>query len=249
MIFNYDVNGTLKDVLNDTKTSIISDPASIDAIKDYDVGIYRVANSDTNIFPNGYGILEILKGSNYCTARFSTINVPNPSTWRIEWNIDGTWYSNVWTDEQKIVKDLTAQLPVANGGTGATSAANARTNLGLCYAANDTESSNSSNPLSGLVSTISNAARVIYLEFVTEKSMENISTVTVTTLTGQLFGVNGVLDNLTSATNLTTGNYTASATKLSNRRVRISITKSSAFTNATALTPVTYWGTVGLKFT
>lgn len=249
MIFNFDVSETLKDVLNDTKTSITSDPASIDAIKNYNVGIYRVVIADTTIFPYGYGLLEILKGDTYCTARFSTINSSSPRTWRIEWNIDGTWYSNVWTDEQKIVKDLTAQLPVANGGTGATTAANARKNLGLCYAANDTESSGVSNPIHGVVQSSNNVVKAVYCEFTVAKSIENISTITVTALNGRIYGINGEIDNLAANADYTSGNYTATASKLSNTRIRILIAKSSAYANATVNTPVIYWGTVGLKFT
>lgn len=238
-----------RDTLHDTKTAILVDPASIDNIKGYDTGLYRIAIGTTTIFPHGYGILEIIKAQDYGVARFSNMNVPYPATWILQWNTNnGNWYINTWTDEQKYLKDLTAQLPVANGGTGAITAADARKNLGLCYAANDTETSNASNPIPGFLGTIANVARTLYLEFITEKSLENISTITVTALTGQLFGVAGALDGGTSA-DFTSGQYTATAVKLSNTRIRITITKASAFSNATASTPVVFWGSVSLKFT
>ena len=124
-----------------------------------------------------------------------------------------------------------------------------RKGLSLCYDANDTESSTASNPIYGVIQSSNNVVRSVFLEFTVAKSIENISTITVTALTGRIYGINGEIDNLTANADYTSGNYTATAIKLSNTRIRILIAKSSAYVNATVNTPVVYWGTVGLKFT
>lgn len=323
------LNGALKDVLNDTKTSITTDPASLDAIKSYDVGIYRVAISNTTVFPTGYGILEILKGQDYGMARFSNVNSANPAVWRVQWNTSsGSWYQGgVWLDEQKYVKEnkisnsgdtytgaLTYHTEQYTSGTAPSAtkyapffqlsdAADAnivifqgtsytngdegfeivsrrlkngswayntlrltldssgdpkvfvadqaawRKGLGLCYAANDTFSTSLGVIISGYISA---GATQFYGDFTTEKSLENISTVTVTACTGFMRGSNGYVNNATSNTNYTTGNYTATAQKITNNRVRITIgvlPSAVAFTNVTNNTPVIYSGSLGLKFT
>ena len=94
-----DLNGAINtDTLHDTKTSITSDPASINAIMNYNVGIYRVAVSNSSIFPSNYGILEILKGSAYGLARFTTINKPEQEVYIQTWNVSSsTFYTSGWT--------------------------------------------------------------------------------------------------------------------------------------------------------
>lgn len=122
-----------------------------------------------------------------------------------------------------------------------------RTALGLTYAANNTFSVTEA-VIGGLVTN--NASRLLF-DVNVDKSLENISTVTVTAMTGHTAGVSGVIDSNSSASTnlLTKSGYTISATKLSNYTVRIMINKSSAFTNATTATPFAYYGTFTLKFT
>ena len=120
--------------------------------------------------------------------------------------------------------------------------------LELCYAANDTFSIVGSIPLTGCINN--SGLTDVYLDCVVDKSMENISSVSVTTLSGVLRGVSGHLDSSGATVNyISNSSFTVTATKLSNKHVRIYIKKSSAFSNATAYTPVVYWGTITLKFT
>lgn len=121
-----------------------------------------------------------------------------------------------------------------------------RSALGLLYAANDTFSINSSAVISGFINNNSNT---FWLEWSVGKSMENISTVTVTTMSGYAMGVNGGLDGSTSTKDYTQSPYSISVTKQGNYHIRIGVSKSSAFTNTTPLSPVTYFGTLALKFT
>ena len=116
--------------------------------------------------------------------------------------------------------------------------------IGLNYAVNDTFS------ITGdiLAGYISNATKTAYLIVTTEKSLEDISTVTVQTLTGRIRGINGYVDGASSDADWTSG-YTVIASKLSNNQVEVRITKSSAFTSATNNTPVTAAMSVTLKFT
>lgn len=119
--------------------------------------------------------------------------------------------------------------------------------LFLCYAANDTMSVATSMTLHGIIGNA--AATTAYFDVVTEKSMENVSTVTVTTMSGYIAGPTGAVNNSTSSTNFTTSPYTISCIKQGTHHVRIGITKSSAFTNVVAYSNVTYFGTLTLKFT
>lgn len=136
---------------------------------------------------------------------------------------------------------------VAKGGTGATSASAARTNLGLSYAVNDTMSITSYSFV--VAGVINSAATTIYLDCVTDKSMENISSVSVTAMTGSMNGIYGLLD-ASSSINFAGSGYSLVATKLSNFHVRVAVTKSGgSFSNTSGNAPVTYFGTLALKFT
>lgn len=112
------------------------------------------------------------------------------------------------------------------------------------YAAGETETINQNLVIPGLIT--STRAQLI-IDYHTEKSMKNISTVSVTNLNGTIRGVNGYVDNVTSAQSWLSG-YTVTAAKVSNHVVRITIVKSAAFDNTTNNTPVTYFGYIGLSF-
>lgn len=114
--------------------------------------------------------------------------------------------------------------------------------INICYTANETMSVDSSLVLSGFMHS---SATAVYLDVHVEKSMENISSVTVTTMQGVVYGVNGKSDDA----NFMGTSYTRTCKKQGTHHVRIALSKSSAFTNAVGNTPVTYFGTLTLKFT
>lgn len=117
--------------------------------------------------------------------------------------------------------------------------------LGLCYNVNETYSHN--GPSLVINGIINGSKKNIYLDFVTDKSMENISTVTVTSMNGYLYGVAGTM--IGSATNFAASPYTVNCDKQGFHHVRITVTSSSALPNAFASSPVTYFGSLSLKFT
>ena len=122
--------------------------------------------------------------------------------------------------------------------------------IGWAYEKNDTQTigiDTDSKGITGFGQVVSSTARV-YLTIYTPRSMEFISTVSVTAMTGGLRGISGYLDSMAYNTDIA-ANYTVTAEKLTNNAICILVKKSSAFTNATNNTPVTFYGTVSLKFT
>lgn len=117
---------------------------------------------------------------------------------------------------------------VTSGGTGATSTANARVNLGLTYAANDTYSE-SSTALDGI---IRNGSTKYMLRVTLPKSMENV-TPSVTALTGWIASKDGFIASSGNDTNwISMSGATVTATKKSNNTVMIVIDTDSVLTNA-----------------
>lgn len=118
--------------------------------------------------------------------------------------------------------------------------------LGLCYAVNNTFT-NSYIVENGFVS---NSTTEVIFTVNVPLSMENISTVTVTSLSGVLRGISGYLNSTYTETNFATASgYTVTATKRSANEVQVVIKKSSAYTNVDNNTPVSYAGSITLKFT
>lgn len=113
------------------------------------------------------------------------------------------------------------------------------------YKANDTFYVGSSLVLTGLIGNT--AATTVYLDCVVDKSLENISTISVTTMSGYIAGANG--RDSSGTTDYTGSGYSIACTKQGNHHVRIAITKSSAFTMGNAFTPVTFFGPLTLSFT
>lgn len=120
-----------------------------------------------------------------------------------------------------------------------------RTALGLTYAANDTFSITSSLVLNGLIGNTTKTT--IYFDCVVDRSMENISTISVTAMTGYIVGTNG--RDASGNTDYTGSGFTLACTKQGNHHVRIGVTKTSAFPAGDAFTPAAYFGTLTLKFT
>lgn len=116
----------------------------------------------------------------------------------------------------------------------------------IYYRNNDTLSITSYTDLNGFITS---SATSVSFSFYTPKSLANISSITVTAFTGTLRGVSGYLNSQSSAKNwLSDTNYTITATKMSDNMIRIVCDKSSAYTNVTNNTPVSYYGSLGLSF-
>ena len=114
------------------------------------------------------------------------------------------------------------------------------------YVAGDTLSITSYTDLNGFITSSTTS---VSFSLYTPKNLANITSITVTAFTGTLRGISGYLNNQTTAKNwLSDSNYTITATKMSDNMIRIVCDKSSAFTNVTNNTPVSYYGTVGLSF-
>ena len=116
----------------------------------------------------------------------------------------------------------------------------------IYYRDNDTLSITTYTDLNGFITSSTTS---VSFSFYTPKSLANISSVTVTAFKGTLRGISGYLDSKTSAYDwFADSAYTVTATKISDNMLRIVCTKSSAFTNVTNNTPVSYYGSVGLEF-
>lgn len=116
----------------------------------------------------------------------------------------------------------------------------------LFYKSGDTLSITSYTDLNGFITS---SATSVSFSLYTPKNLANITSITVTSFTGTLRGISGYLNKQTTAKNwLSDSNYTITATKMSDNMIRIVCDKSSAFTNVTNNTPVSYYGTVGLSF-
>ena len=74
-----------------------SDPSSVDVLKSLAPGNYSVNVASSTVFPSQYGILEVIKGTNYGICRFSKINTSSPAVWHKSWNVGtDSWYDNNW---------------------------------------------------------------------------------------------------------------------------------------------------------
>lgn len=238
------VNGRATDDFNLTLGTNIPDNSDLNDYKT--AGTYYVASStnaatitNSPITSAGYKLVVVSCGSILNLRQIAFINSSNNirarmydgSTW-------GSWYTNYTAANI---------IPIGSGGTGATTSANARKNLELCYEVNNTETfSGYSRALPGVV-LVNNS---VYMDVVTPKSMENITSVTVTEMSGIIRGVNGTIDSIGSNTDYTTlSGYTVTATKIAANTIRVLVKKSSNFTNFTNNTPTCYFGTLKLKFT
>lgn len=90
-------------------------------------------------------------------------------------------------------------------------------------------------PCAGLVTT---STTTVFFTLVLPKKLNNITSVTVNTLTGGMRGISGYVNGTSDSTNLKSG-YTVSAMIMDPQTLRIQITKSSAMTSTTNNTPVT----------
>ena len=107
--------------------------------------------------------------------------------------------------------------------------------LGLSYASGDTFVTTNVFSESGYVTS---STQTIHLNVVVPKSLENISTVTVQSLVGQIRGISGYVDNSSSTSFDWLSGYTVLADKVSDNVVHIQIKKSTALENVTNNTVV-----------
>lgn len=116
----------------------------------------------------------------------------------------------------------------------------------IYYRNSDTLSITSYTNLNGFITSSTTS---VSFSFYTPKSLANISTITVTAFKGTIRGISGYLDGQTSAYDwFADASYTITATKMSDNMIRIVCTKSSAYTNVTNNTPISYYGSLGLSF-
>ncbi len=121
----------------------------------------------------------------------------------------------------------------------------------LFYSIGDTFSMVGQTSFAGAVTA---SSQTIYLNVPVDKLLDNISSISVTSLTGGIRAVNGNYVNGVTDGNEWVGlsGITISAAKASGRNVRVTITSTSAFTSGgstlTNNTPLTLVGTVTLSF-
>ena len=142
------------------------------------------------------------------------------------------------------------RIGVDNAGAASVAVSSAlawRRALDLNYKAGDSYAAASSVPLSGIITV---NATAIYLDIVVDKSLDDISTVTVSQLNASAMGVNGIVGGASTSSFdwLTQTGVTVAAAKIGSRHVRISITSTTAFANATNATPIAFFATFTLSF-
>ena len=122
-------------------------------------------------------------------------------------------------------------------------AATTRVNLGIAFASGDSFSTSYSWMLNGIVTS---DAKQLVFDAELPKMISGVS-VSVSSLKGNVRGVNGYVDG-SSNPEWTGSAYTTTVTKLDGYRVRFTINKSTAFSNAANNTPVAFWGSFSLSF-
>ena len=116
----------------------------------------------------------------------------------------------------------------------------------IYYRNNDTLSITTYTDLNGFITSSTTS---VSFSFYTPKSLANITSVSVTAFKGTIRGISGYLDGKTSAFDwYADASYTITASIISDNMLRIVCTKSSAYTNVTNNTPVSYYGSLGLTF-
>ena len=101
-----------------------------------------------------------------------------------------------------------------------------------------------------LPGTVNGNSTTIWVSVPVDKSMAAISTITVTSMNGWFSGPTGALNGSASAVQYVgASGYSIACVKLTDRVVRIALTKSSAFTNSVNNGSVVFFGTLTLKFT
>lgn len=97
---------------------------------------------------------------------------------------------------------------------------------------------------------IFNSSTQMIFEFDVDKSLGDISSATVTRLTGRIAGPNGPVDGKTSISSpiLADTNYTIKTDIPTDHSVRVTVTKSAAISGFSATVPLMFIGYITLKF-
>lgn len=116
----------------------------------------------------------------------------------------------------------------------------------LYYAPGETYSTSAEMVISGY---ITNGVRNIHLGLWLPKSLEKISSISITSLVGSLRGINGYINGWSGSTNiLTQSGITITAARTTPNGIHINIGKSADFTNAASNTPVSLSAKITLSF-
>ena len=90
-----------------------------------------------------------------------------------------------------------------------------------------------------LVGFISNATKNLYFSVILPKNLANITSVNITSFNAELRGINDYLNNSAGYTQYVgASGYTLTSVKGSDNSLNITLSKSTAFTNATNNTPI-----------
>lgn len=213
-------------------------------------GAYYIANGTVagaiynNPYPTGNSILLVKQGGS--TSWISQILQCTGNARVMEYRRTFDAGNVSWSDWTRVLNDQQDfPVSIANGGTNATTAANARKNLGLTHEAGTTLTISSSVLLAGIITSDS---KQINLDFVTPGLIAAGVTVTATALTGNVRGVGGYIESSSNPDWVASSSYTVTTTQVAANRVRFAIGKSTAFTNSTNNTPVVFWGSLTLSF-
>ena len=120
----------------------------------------------------------------------------------------------------------------------------------MLYANNSTETIGTASRRTVEPAFITSGNTVIYMGVTVPKLMTNVGNVTVTKLIGRFRGPSGTLNSESSDVDYYTSSaYNIGAVIAADNRVVITVTASTAFTNSTNNSPVSFHGQIGLKFT
>ena len=210
-------------------------------------GQYNTASADNSAVPGGYhneasgnnsvamGIYSQATGA--AQTVFGKYNSPDATMAEIVGN--GTAdnaRSNARTLDWSGNETLAGALAVGDAAT-------TRVNLGIAFASGDSFSTSYSWMLNGIVTS---DAKQLVFDAELPKMISGVS-VSVSSLKGNVRGVNGYVDG-SSNPEWTGSAYTTTVTKLDGYRIRFTINKSTAFSNAANNTPVAFWGSFSLSF-
>ena len=116
----------------------------------------------------------------------------------------------------------------------------------LYYAPGETYSNSADMMINGY---ITNGVRNIHLGLWLPKSLEKISSISITSLVGSMRGVNGYINGWNGSTNiLTQSGITVITSRTTPNGIHINIGSNSDLSNTTANTPVSFGGRITLSF-